>query len=103
MRLPLWHLVVPEPGTGVCIGPLCLIFLTLAFLQNLLISLEGLKPLLGILLFIVGLFVVFFPYWGFLVLSILNIATRYLKDFMLSVELMVVGVIPHTGITHVVF
>lgn len=84
------------------LGALCLASLALArrSLQHLLLWAEGLDPLLGVLLFVLGFVVVSFPCgWGYIVL---NVAAGYLYGFVLGMGLMVVGVLLGTCVAHVV-
>ncbi|XP_036905218.1 transmembrane protein 64 [Sturnira hondurensis] len=69
-------------------------------LQHLLLWAEGLPPLLGLLLFVLGFVAVSFPCgWGYIVLSV---AAGYLYGFVLGLALMAAGVLFGTGVAHVV-
>ncbi|KAM5315084.1 transmembrane protein 64 [Glossophaga mutica] len=69
-------------------------------LQHLLLWAEGLPPLLGLLLFVLGFVAVSFPCgWGYIVLSV---AAGYLYGFVLGMALMAAGVLLGTGVAHVV-
>lgn len=69
-------------------------------LQHLLLWAEGLPPLLGLLLFVLGFVAVSFPCgWGYLVLSV---AAGYLYGFAQGLALMAAGVLLGTGVAHVV-
>ncbi|XP_037019092.2 transmembrane protein 64, partial [Artibeus jamaicensis] len=69
-------------------------------LQHLLLWAEGLPPLLGLLLFVLGFVAVSFPCgWGYIVLSV---AAGYLYGFVLGMALMAAGVLFGTGVAHVV-
>lgn len=69
-------------------------------LQHLLLWAEGLPPLLGLLLFVLGFVAVSFPCgWGYIVLSV---AAGYLYGFVLGLALMALGVLLGTVVAHVV-